>query len=45
MLNGRPALNVSKPQGGFFGVVSDYQPDEVNKFFAEESFTLVIHDE
>jgi predicted kinase len=40
--------NVSRPEGVFFGVVTDQQVDEVNKFFAppdaEEGFTIVIHD-
>jgi predicted kinase len=40
--------NVSKPEGVFFGVVTDQQVDEVNKFFAppaaEEGFTTVIHE-
>ena len=40
--------NVSKPDGVFFGVVTDRQVDEVNRFFAppttEEGFTIVVHD-
>jgi hypothetical protein len=40
--------NVSKPEGLFFGVVTDQQVDEVNRFFvppaAEEGLTIVIHD-
>jgi predicted kinase len=40
--------NVSKPEGVFFGVVTDQQVDEVNKFFAppaaEEGFTTVLHE-
>lgn len=40
--------NISKPEGVFFGVVTDQQVDEVNKFFvpptAEEGFMIVIHD-
>ncbi len=40
--------NLSKPEGVFFGVVTDQQVDEVNKFFAppaaEEGFTIVVHD-
>jgi predicted kinase len=40
--------NVLKPEGLFFGVVTDQQVDEVNKFFApptaEEGFTVVVHD-
>ena len=40
--------NVSKPEGVFFGVVTDQQVDDVNRFFAppaaEEGFTIVIHD-
>ena len=40
--------NVSKPEGVFFGVITDQQVDEVNKFFvppaAEEDFTIVIHE-
>ena len=41
--------NVSKPEGVFFGVVTDQQVDEVNQFFeaptAEEGFAIVIHDD
>jgi len=41
--------NESKPEGVFFGVVTEAQVDEVNRFFAppsgEEGFTLVVHDE
>jgi predicted kinase len=41
--------NASKPEGVFFGVVTDEQVDEVNTFFAppaaEEGFTIVVHDE
>jgi predicted kinase len=41
--------NASQPDGMFFGVVTDQQVDEVNKFFAppaaEEGFTVVIHDQ
>jgi predicted kinase len=40
--------NVSRPEGVLFGVVTDQQVDEVNRFFtppvAEEGFTIVIHD-
>ena len=40
--------NVSKPEGLFFGAVTDQQLDEVNKFFtapsAEEGFTILVHD-
>ena len=40
--------NESKPEGVFFGFVTDQQLDEVNKFFepptAEEGFVTVIHD-
>lgn len=40
--------NVSKPKGVFFGVVTDQQVDEVNRFFAppaaEEGFVTVIHE-
>jgi predicted kinase len=40
--------NLSKPEGVFFGVVTDQQVDEVNKFFAppaaEEGFTIVVYD-
>ena len=39
--------NISKPDGLFFGVVTDQQADEVNGFFAppaaEERFTIVMH--
>jgi predicted kinase len=39
--------NQTKPEGVFFGVVTDQQIDEVNKFFAppaaEEGFTVVLH--
>jgi predicted kinase len=41
--------NESKPEGVFFGVVTEAQVDEVNRFFAppsgEEGFTVVVHDE
>ena len=41
--------NELKPEGVFFGVVTEAQVDEVNRFFAppsgEEGFTLVVHDE
>jgi predicted kinase len=41
--------NVSKPEGVFFGVVTDRQVDEVNQFFepptADEGFRIVIHEE
>jgi predicted kinase len=41
--------NALKPEGVFFGVVTEAQVDEVNRFFAppsgEEGFTLVVHDE
>lgn len=41
--------NELKPEGVFFGVVTEAQIDEVNRFFAspsiEEGFTVVIHDE
>ena len=41
--------NESKPEGVFFGVVTEAQLDEVNRFFtppgAEEGFTVVVHDE
>lgn len=41
--------NVSKPDGVFFGAVTDQQVDEVNKFFApptsEEGLTIVVHEE
>ncbi len=40
--------NVSKPEGLFFGVVTDQQVDEVNRFFVppgpEEGLTIDIHD-
>ena len=40
--------NASKPEGVFFGVVTDEQVDHVNKFFAspaaEEGFTIVVHE-
>jgi predicted kinase len=40
--------NESKPEGVFFGVVTEAQVDEVNRFFAppggEEGFTVVVHD-
>ena len=40
--------NVIRPEGAFFGLVSDQQLHEVNRFFvapgAEEGFTIVIHD-
>ena len=40
--------NLEKPDGIFFGVVTDHQVDEVNKFFtppiAAEGFRLIIHD-
>jgi predicted kinase len=40
--------NLEKPDGLFFGVVTDQQVDEVNKFFAPptaaEGFTIIIHD-
>jgi predicted kinase len=40
--------NVSKPEGVFFGIVTDQQIDQVNKFFAppavEEGFTIIVHD-
>jgi predicted kinase len=40
--------NVSKPEGLFFGHVTDEQVDEVNKYFtppgAEEGFIVVVHD-
>jgi predicted kinase len=40
--------NVSKPEGVFFGHVTDQQVEEVNRFFtppgAEEHFIVVIHD-
>jgi len=40
--------NRSKPQGLFFGVVTDQQIDQVNSFFAppadEEGFNVIIHD-
>jgi predicted kinase len=40
--------NTLKPEGVFFGVVTDRQVDEVNRFFAppaaEEGFTIVVHD-
>jgi predicted kinase len=40
--------NVSKPEGLFFGHVTDEQVDEVNTYFtppgAEEGFIVVVHD-
>jgi predicted kinase len=40
--------NVSKPEGLFFGHVTDEQVDEVNKYFTppgvEEDFIVVVHD-
>jgi hypothetical protein len=40
--------NETQPQGVFFGVVSEAQIDEVNKYFvppgAEEGFNVVEHD-
>jgi hypothetical protein len=39
--------NETKPEGVFFGVVTDEQVDEVNEFFAapgsDEGFTVVVH--
>ena len=41
--------NELKPQGVFFGIVTDQQVDEVNNYFvppaAEEGFTIVVHDQ
>jgi predicted kinase len=41
--------NLTKPDGLFFGVVTDEQVDEVNRFFTpprpDEGFILVVHDE
>ena len=40
--------NMMKPDGVFFGPVSDAQVDEVNRFFTppdtEEGFVVVVHD-
>ena len=40
--------NLSRQEGVFFGVVTDQQADEVNRFFsrptAEEGFKIVTHD-
>jgi predicted kinase len=40
--------NEMRPEGMFFGVVTEAQVDEVNRFFvpagAEEGFTVVVHD-
>jgi predicted kinase len=40
--------NVSKPEGLFFGHVTDQQVDEVNKYFTapgtEENFIVVVHE-
>jgi predicted kinase len=40
--------NVSKPEGLFFGHITDQQVDEVNKYFIppgeEEHFVVVVHD-
>jgi predicted kinase len=40
--------NLSKPEGLFFGHVTDQQVDEVNKYFTpagvEEDFIVVVHD-
>jgi predicted kinase len=39
--------NVLRPENVFFGVVTDEQIDEVNRFFApptsEEGFTIIVH--
>jgi predicted kinase len=41
--------NELKPEGLFFGVVTEAQVDEVNRFFAppgeEEGFTVVVYDD
>ena len=40
--------NASQPEGIFFGIVTDAQLDEVNRFFvppaADEGFTVTVHD-
>jgi predicted kinase len=41
--------NLSKPEGFFFGIVTDEQVDAVNRFFVppapDEGFTVVVYDQ